>query len=185
MRPCQGRDNGAIPFTRSISGRSSPAERSLDMREAGRAALSAPTIFEGIAQPVRADASHASGRRRESFCPHHFGPCGVVQPTRLPLKQEITGAKPVRDANFHAPKAFPAMPSLGKRVSSVQLRVGAPISKRPQSNQRSGRRHKPARPGAAPGTATISPPCSSLRISFVKKSCRSNTGWRIHFILLA
>ena len=30
--------------------RSSPAERSRDMREAERAALSAPTIFEGIAQ---------------------------------------------------------------------------------------------------------------------------------------
>jgi hypothetical protein len=30
--------------------RSSPAERSLDVREAERAALSAPTIFEGIAQ---------------------------------------------------------------------------------------------------------------------------------------
>src|SRR5207237_10808686 len=26
-------------------------------------------------------------------------PCGVVQSTRLPLMQEITGAKPVRDAN--------------------------------------------------------------------------------------
>ena len=73
-------------------GRSSAAERSLDMREAGRAALSAPTIIEGIAQPVRADASHASGRRRESFCPHHFCPCGVVQSTCLPLMQEITGS---------------------------------------------------------------------------------------------
>ena len=31
-------------------GRSSPAERSFDMREAERAARSAPTIFEGIAQ---------------------------------------------------------------------------------------------------------------------------------------
>src|SRR5437773_5669879 len=31
-------------------GRSSSAERSRDMREAERAALSAPTIFEGIAQ---------------------------------------------------------------------------------------------------------------------------------------
>ena len=30
-----------------------------------------------------------------SFCP-----CGVVQPTCLPLMQEITGAKPVRDAIF-------------------------------------------------------------------------------------
>ena len=111
---------------------------------------------------------------------HHFCPCGVAQPTRLPLKQEITGAKPVRDASFHAPKAFPAMPSLGKRVSSVQFRVGAPISELPQSNQRSGRRHKPAMPRAALGSATISPPCSSLRISFVKKSCLSITGWRIH-----
>ena len=41
--------------------------------------------------------------------------------------QEITGAKPVRDANFHAPKALSAMHSLGKRISSVQLRVGAPF----------------------------------------------------------
>ena len=53
-------------------GRSSSAERSLDMREAKRAALFVPTIFEGIAQPARADASHASGQRCNSFCPHHL-----------------------------------------------------------------------------------------------------------------
>ena len=41
--------------------------------------------------------------------------------------QEITGAKPVRDANSIAPKALSAMRSLGKRISSVQLRVGAPV----------------------------------------------------------
>ena len=41
--------------------------------------------------------------------------------------QEITGAKPVRDANLVAPKAFSAMRSLGKRISSVQFRVGAPF----------------------------------------------------------
>jgi len=40
-------------------------------------------------------------------------------------------------------------------ASSVQCRVGAPNSERPQSNQRSGRRHKPAGPKAALGTATI------------------------------
>jgi hypothetical protein len=44
-----------------------------------------------------------------------------------------------------------AMPSLGKRASSVQFRVGAPS----QSSQRSDRRHKPVQPGAAPGAATI------------------------------
>ena len=41
--------------------------------------------------------------------------------------QEITGAKPVGDASFHALKAFLAMRSLGKRISSVQFRVGAPV----------------------------------------------------------
>ena len=29
-----------------------------------------------------------------------FRPCGVVQPTRLLLKQEIAGAKPARDATL-------------------------------------------------------------------------------------
>ena len=43
-------------------------------------------------------------------------PCGVVQTTCLPLMQEITGAKPVRDANFFALKALAAMHSLGKRI---------------------------------------------------------------------
>ena len=56
-----------------------------------------------------------------------FCPCGVVQTTCLPLMQEITGAKPVRDANSIALKALSAMHSLGKRISSVQFRVGAPV----------------------------------------------------------
>ena len=48
---------------------------------------------------------------RSAICP-----CGVVQSTCLPLMQEITGAKPVRDANFRAPKALSMMRSLGKRA---------------------------------------------------------------------
>src|SRR5256885_14716545 len=40
----------------------------------------------------------------------------------------------------------------GMEASSVQLRVGAPVS---QSSQRSGRFHTPAVPRAALGTATI------------------------------
>ena len=67
-------------------------------------------------------------------------------------------------------------------ASSVQFRVGAPASEGPQSSQSSGRRHKPAMPRAALGTATIPPPCSSLRISFVKKPRRSIPGWRLHFL---
>ncbi len=46
----------------------------------------------------------------------YFRPCGVAQKTCLPLVQEITGAKPVRDASFTALKAFSAMRSLGKRA---------------------------------------------------------------------
>ena len=70
--------NAAVPRPRRrcnsvhplhFRGRSSSAERSFDMREAKRAALFVPTIFEGIARPARADASHASGQRCNSFCP--------------------------------------------------------------------------------------------------------------------
>ena len=41
--------------------------------------------------------------------------------------QEITGAKPVRDASSRAPKAFGAMHSFGMGISSVQFRVGTPV----------------------------------------------------------
>ncbi len=73
--------------------------------------------------------------------------------------QEITGAKPVRDAKSIALKALLAMHSLGKRISSVQLRVRAPNPggrpQGPQSSQPSRGSHKPAVSGAAPETATI------------------------------
>jgi len=59
------------PAGDTIWGRRSPAERSLDMREAERAALSTPTIFEGISlmnrtvmsaseQPAEANAKQAA-----------------------------------------------------------------------------------------------------------------------------
>jgi hypothetical protein len=37
-------------------------------------------------------------------------------------------------------------------------------------------------PGQHWGLRPFSPPCSSLRISFVKNSSRGSTGWRIHFL---
>jgi len=40
--------------------------------------------------------------------------------------------------------------------------------------------HRGLRGISMPTTLKTLPPRSSLRISFVKKSCRSNTGWRIH-----
>src|SRR5207247_2232091 len=101
MRPCQGRDNGAIPFTRSISVGSVAQQQSARLtceRQRGQHSP-LPPCFRGHSSVSRAGASHAPDRRRDSFCPHHFCPCGVVQPTRLPLMQEITGARPVRDAN--------------------------------------------------------------------------------------
>ena len=153
MRPCQGRDDGATPFTRSIIGGVAHQQSARLTCERWRGQHSSlPPFSEGIAQPVRADASHASGRRRESFCPHHFCPCGVAQPTRLPLKQEITGAKPVRDANCSSPsKHCQRCIRSVSEFSPVQLRVRAP-----QSSQRSSGFHKPAASGAAPETATIS-----------------------------
>ena len=119
-----------LRFKRS---RSSPAERSFDMGEAERAALSAP---------------------------HHFCPCGVVQTTCLPLMQEITGAKPVRDTNFTAPapKHFERCTSLVWKPARCNSGWGLQFGGRaeaPQSSQRSGRFHTPAVPRAALGTATI------------------------------
>ena len=66
--------------------------------------------------------------------------------------QEITGAKPVRDANFIALKALSAMHSLGKRISPVQFRVRAPFRSRASAQVGF---ISPLVSGAAPETATI------------------------------
>src|SRR5213079_1625561 len=50
------------------------------------------TVVSALARPRQ---------RCDSVHPLHFCPCGVVQTTCLPLMQEITGAKPVRDTRFH------------------------------------------------------------------------------------
>ena len=71
--------------------------------------------------------------------------------------QEIIGAKPVGDASFIALKAFGAMHSFGIGGSSVQFRVGSPIwhaSAFTAVEPVSGKFHTPAKPRAAPGTAT-------------------------------
>ena len=128
MRLCQGRDDGATPFTRSTC------------------------------------------------------PCGVVQPTRLPLMQEITGSRrggTVRDASLFALKALSAMPSLGKRTSPVQFRVGTPFRSRASAQVGF---ISPLCPGQHRRLRPFSPPRSRLRISFVKNSCRSITGWGLHSI---
>jgi hypothetical protein len=72
-------------------------------RQRGRQAVGRPqgppTIFEGIAQSAeRMRHMHQVEGANPSALT--ICPCGVVQTTRLPLMQEITGAKPVRDANF-------------------------------------------------------------------------------------
>ena len=100
--------------------------------------------------------------------------------------QEITGAKPVRDANFTAPKALSAMRSLGKRLSSVQLRMRAPILRPPamvavrrsRASVQAGF-ISPLCPGQHRRLRPSPPPRSSLRISFVKRPCRGNTGGRL------
>ena len=108
MRPCQGRDNGAIPFTRSISvggvAHQQSARLTCERQRGQHSPL--PPFSRGHSSVSRARASHIPDRRRDSFCPHHFCPCGVVQTTCLPLMQEITGAKPVRDTSFMPSKHF-------------------------------------------------------------------------------
>ena len=159
-------------------------------------------------------------QRCDSVHPLHFCPCGVVQTTCLPLMQEITGAKPVRDAKFHlrftncdfrfwclaqAPRctAFreanvycwaPDLQDLGR-----PLRVGAPVwwpyastAVEPALRQVSYARCAQGSTGDCdqPSLSELwlgrpfTPPCSSLWISFVKKSCRGSTGGRLHCWLM-
>ena len=72
--------------------------------------------------------------------------------------QEITGAKPVRDANFIALKALSAMHSLGKRIQPGAI-PGEGSILRPQDRSRASAQVgfiSPLCPRAAPETATIS-----------------------------
>ncbi len=146
--------------------------------------------------------------------------------------QEITGAKPVRDANFRRVVHGEQQTHLTQNQAALDVQV---VSRRPISSpskhfQRcirsvsesarcnsgwglqfkwppatvAARKHRsrasaqvgfisPLCPGqhwrlrpafALRATArqaiSILPPRSSLRISFVKKSCRGSTGWRLH-----
>ena len=84
----------------------------------------------------------------------------------------------------------------GMEASSVQLRVGAPVLRpcastavEPALRQVSYARCAQGSTGDCdqPSLSELrlggpfTPPCGSLWISFVKKSCRGSTGWRLHF----
>lgn len=76
-----------------------------------------------------------------------------------------------------------AMHSLGKRISPVQFRVRAPFLAVRKDRSRASAQVgfiSPLCPGQHRRLRPFSPPCSSLRISFVKNSCRSIAGWRLH-----
>ena len=93
--------------------------------------------------------------------------------------QEITGAKPVRDANFIVPKALSAMHSLGKRTSSCNSGWGLQFrNRRSRTSVQAGVISQPG-PGQHRGLRPFLPPCSSLWISFVKRPCRCNSGGRL------
>jgi hypothetical protein len=163
-----------------------------------------PPVSEGIAQPVRADASHASGRRREPFCPHHLSLW--CSPANTPASQagdHRSEAGQGRQLQF-ALKALSAMHSLGKRISPVQFRVRDPFLVVRKDRSRASAQVgfiSPLCPGQHRRLRPFPPPCSSLRISFVKiagrdsdrghlgqpignareaHSCQSITGWRLH-----
>jgi hypothetical protein len=143
--------------------------------------------------------------------------------------QEITGAKPVRDAILSArgSRGIADPPDsesgslgrallLAKRASPFRAPdsqdLGSPlVSRRPVSSpskhfqrcaplvldaarcnsgwglqfrSRASAQAGFIRPlcrGQHWGLRPFPPPCSRLRISFVKKSCRGSTGWRLHF----
>src|SRR2546427_574181 len=129
-------------------------------------------------------ASHAGDHRSEAGQGRQFSARGSGGTADPPDSESgsLGRASRLAPTNFIALKAFSAMHSLGKRISSVQFRVGAPIQMaagnggRPQasqSSQRSSGFHKPAVSRAALETATIlGLLAEALPTSFVRKSCR-------------
>src|SRR5437773_3865344 len=105
--------------------------------------------------PENMPASHAGDHRSEAGQGRQFSARGSRGTADPPDSESgsLGRASRLAPTNFIALKAFSAMHSLGKRISSVQFRVGAPFS---QPSQRSSGFHKPAVSGAAPETATIS-----------------------------
>ena len=82
---------------------------------------------------------------------------------------------------FSCPQSIFSDALLGKRSQLGAIPGGGSI---PQDRSRASAQAgfiRPPCPGQHWGLRPLSPPCSSLRISFVKKSSRGSTGWRLHF----
>src|SRR5213083_557982 len=80
--------------------------------------------------PVNMPASHAGDHRSEAGQGRHFparGSRGIADPPDSE-SGSLGRASRLAPTNFTAPKAFSAMHFFGMEASSVQLRVGAPIS---------------------------------------------------------
>jgi hypothetical protein len=101
MRPCQGRDDGATPFTRSIIGgvAHKQSARLTCERQRGQQS-SLPPFLSLWCSPANTPSSQAGDHRSE--------------------------AGRGRQLQF-ALKALSAMHSLGKRISPVQFRVRDPV----------------------------------------------------------
>ena len=133
--------------------------------QAGRACLLNSACLVASGASPRHSASACSSKRAGGFI------------TRIALDECLVPERyRTRAPIGSALKALSAMPSLGKRISPVQLRVRDPFRNR--ASAQAGFISQ-LRRGQHSGIATISPPCSSLRMTFVKSSCRSITGWRL------
>jgi hypothetical protein len=151
------------------------------MHQVGGANPSVLTILSLWCSPANMPASHAGDHRSEAGQGRRSSSARGSRRIADPPDSE-SGSPAPRDAsrlaptNFKALKAFPVMRSLGRRANSVQFRVGAPFRSRASAqtsfiSSSCPGQHRRLRP--------FSPPCSSLRIVFVKRFCRSITGWRI------
>jgi len=148
-----------------------------------------------IGSVANQQSARLTGERQRGLFAPTISSLWCSQKTRLPLTQEIARSPAVASERRReqsrsgtpissALKALSAMRSLGKRISSVQLRVRDPFRSRASAQVGF---ISPLRPGQHRRLRGISmpanmPPRSSLRISFVKNSCRSNTGGRLQFV---
>jgi hypothetical protein len=154
MRPCQGRGDGATPFTRSSLWGGVAHQQSARLtceRQRGQHS-SLPPFSRGHSSASQSGCFTCIRSKARFLLPSPFLSLWC-SPANTPASQAGDHRSEAGQGHHvQALKALSAMHSLGKRFSPVQFRVRAPIA---QSSQCSSGFHKPAVSGAAPETATI------------------------------
>ena len=160
-------------------GRSSPAERSFDMREEKRAALFAPTIFRGHSSASQSGCFTCIRSKARILLPSPFlslwcSPVNMPAPHAGDHRSEAGQGRQFMPPK-HCQRCIRSVTESARCNSGWGLQFQ---NRRSRTSVQAGVISQP-RPGQHRGLRPSLPLCSSLRISFVKRSCRCNSDGRL------